>query len=218
MSVSLARENFVLHKLHSLTGIVPIGFYMVQHLTLNSFSLAGPEAFNGVLDFFESAPKHILLLAEALFIWLPLLFHAIYGVFITGRAQPNLWNDKYGWSHNRMYTFQRWTGIVVFLFLLYHVITTTGAKYLTPAGVEAIQYAAWHDRLTGYGFAFLLVYLVGTICASYHLAYGIWNFCIRWGITVSERSQLAVQRFSAFFFVAVTLLAWVSLFGFLVPR
>ena len=30
-----------------------------------------------------------------------------------------------------MYTFQRYSGIFIFLFLIYHVITTTVAKYYT---------------------------------------------------------------------------------------
>lgn len=218
MSLSLQKENYALHKLHSLTGVVPIGFYMLQHLTLNSFSLAGPEKFNGVIDFFESIPKHLLLSLEVLVLWLPILFHAIYGVFIVGRAQPNLFSEKYGWSQNRMYTFQRWSGIVLFLFLIVHVITTTVAKYVLPAGAELIKYQAWHDRLTSFGFIWLAFYLIGTICASYHLAYGIWNFCIRWGITVSEKSQLVVQKASGVLFVGVTLLAWGALFGFVVQR
>src|SRR4051812_2218543 len=61
MSLAVNRENFFWHKVHSLTGIVPIGFYMLQHLTLNSFSLAGPEHFNGVISFFGSMPWYILL-------------------------------------------------------------------------------------------------------------------------------------------------------------
>jgi succinate dehydrogenase / fumarate reductase cytochrome b subunit len=215
MSLSLHRENFVLHKIHSLTGVVPIGFYMLQHLTLNSFSIAGPERFNGVIDFFESIPKHLLLGMEVMVLWIPILFHAVYGIFISGRAQNNVFAEKYGWSQNRMFLLQRVTGIVLFLFLAVHVSTTTVAKYISPIGADLIKYDAWHERLTGTAYLWLVFYLAGTLCASYHLAYGIWNFCIRWGITVSEKSQAAVQKFSAVLFVAVTLLAWGSLFGFL---
>ncbi|MEJ5171677.1 MAG: hypothetical protein WHU10_11875, partial [Fimbriimonadales bacterium] len=84
--MALNRENFLLHKLHSLTGIVPIGFYMLQHLTLNSFALAGPDKFNAVIAFFEGMPKHILLALEIGVILLPILFHGVYGLFITQRA------------------------------------------------------------------------------------------------------------------------------------
>src|SRR5438309_4404693 len=103
MALSITKENYFWHKVHSLTGIVPVGFYMLQHLILNSFSLAGPGYFDGVIAFFESTPPHILLVMEVGLIWLPLLFHAVYGIFIVGRAQPNYLSSKYGWSQNRMY-------------------------------------------------------------------------------------------------------------------
>lgn len=216
MPLALSRENYVLHKLHSLTGIVPVGFYMLQHLTLNSFTIAGPERFNGVIGFFESLPKHILLTLEIVAIWIPLLFHAIYGTYIASRAQSNYFSEKYRWSQNRMFLLQRVSGIVAFMFLVYHVITTTGAKYVN--GIKVIEYAAFQEKFTSYGYALFIVYLIGILACSYHLCYGIWNFCIRWGITVSDKAQMNVQKFSAALFVVVTLLGWGALFGFLIHK
>lgn len=217
MAASLTKENFFWHKVHSLTGIVPVGFYMLQHLTLNSFSIAGPEKFNGVIDFFESLPKHILLALEVGAIWLPLLFHAVYGMFIVNRGKPNYFGTRFGWSQNRMYLMQRISGIFLFVFLAYHVYTTTITKYL-GAGAESIKFDAWHTKLTSFGYIFTIVYMLGILAASYHLAYGIWNFCIRWGITISDRAQERVQKFSLGFFVAVTLLGWGALAGFIIRK
>src|SRR2546421_74629 len=125
MTLAIGRENFFWHKLHSLTGIVPIGFYLLQHLVLNSFSLAGPEKYNGVSGFFYSMPEYVLLGIESLLIWLPLLFHSVYGLFVTARGYPNYFSSRYKWSQNRMYTLQRYSGVFLFLFLCYHVSTTT---------------------------------------------------------------------------------------------
>ncbi|HRK21596.1 MAG TPA: hypothetical protein PLX06_07300 [Fimbriimonadaceae bacterium] len=219
MSLSLTRESYFWHKIHSLTGIVPVGFYMVQHLTLNSFSLGGPEKFNAVIGFFDGMPKHLLLALEALFIWIPLLFHAVYGIFIVGRAQPNYFSEKYRWSENRMYVFQRWSGIALFFLLIGHVVTTTIKAKVSPIGIEAIEFDAWNQTLVSGGtYIVLILYVIGVLLASYHLCYGIWNFCIRWGITVSERSQRGMQKFCGLLFVAVTLLGWAALLGFLIPH
>lgn len=229
MSLALNRENFFWHKVHSLTGVIPVGFYMVQHLTLNSFSLGGPEKFNGVIGFFESLPKHLLLTLEIFAIWLPLIFHSIYGLFITNRSQPNYLTTKYRWSQNRMYTFQRWSGIVIFFFLIYHVVSTTGYKYfldLTNSAQErgyaspaaAIEFAAWNAKLTSFGGLFFVVYMIGIAASAYHLAYGLWNFSIRWGITISEKAQHRIQRISAGVFVALVVLGWAALAGFVLPR
>ncbi|MEA2553699.1 MAG: succinate dehydrogenase / fumarate reductase, cytochrome b subunit [Fimbriimonadaceae bacterium] len=216
MAVSLTKENYFWHKVHSLTGIIPVGFYMLQHLTLNSFSLAGPAYFNGVIGFFEGMPFHFLFLLELVAIWLPLAFHAVYGLFIVNRASPNYFGGKYGWSQNRMYTFQRYSGVFLVFFLIYHVITTTGKKYFFHSA-EPIRFAAMQDLFTNHRLV-LLLYVLGVLCASYHLCYGIWNFCIRWGITISERAQLKVQRFAFWMFIVVTLLGWSALVGFLMPH
>jgi len=215
MALALTKENFFWHKVHSLTGVVPVGYYMVQHLVLNSFTLAGPEKFNGVIGFFESLPKHLLLVLEVTAIWLPLLFHAVYGMFIVGRSQTNYFTTKYGWSQNRMYTFQRYSGVFIFFFLMYHVATTTVAKYVTGS-TEPILYNAWHDKLTAFGGIFFVVYLLGILASSYHFAYGLWNFSIRWGIIISDDAQLKVQRFSLVAFVGLTLIGWAALAGFLI--
>lgn len=214
MSLSVNRENFVLHKLHSLSGIIPVGFYMLQHLTLNSFSLAGESQFNGVISFFGSIPWYILLAMETLLIWIPLLFHAVYGLFITNRAQVNYFGH-YKWQENLMYTLQRYTGVFLFLFLIFHVSSTTASKYFHHDD-SLLMYAQWQHNLTSYGYALTALYILGVAIASYHLSYGIWNFCIRWGIAVSEQAQARIQRFSFWMFIAVTLLGWAALAGFLI--
>jgi succinate dehydrogenase / fumarate reductase cytochrome b subunit len=217
MAVNITRENYALHKLHSLTGVVPVGYYLAQHLVLNSFSLAGPGKFNSVIDFFEGFPKFLLPIIEATLIWIPLLFHAVYGLFITDRAKPNYFATKYKWSQNRMYTLQRWSGVFIALFLVYHVTTTTGLKYLNH-DADVVKFQAWHDKLTSLSYGILVVYLLGVLASTYHLCFGLWNFSIRWGLAVSESAQRKVQKFSGFAFVALTLVGWLALVGFLMPH
>ena len=217
MSLALNRENFFWHKVHSLTGIIPVGYYMVQHLVLNTFTIAGEAQFNSVIGFFEAMPKHFLLVLEVCAIWLPLLFHAVYGLFIVNRAQPNLSSPKYKFAENRMYTLQRASGIFIFAFLLYHVISTTGAKYYYN-NADLIRYAAWQQKLTSFGGVFLVIYALGILASAYHLAYGVWNFSIRWGITISEEAQLNLRKASVVIFAGLTLIGWGALAGFLIHK
>lgn len=217
MAISLSRENFILHKLHSLSGVIPVGFYMLQHLTLNSFSIAGPARFDGVINFFESIPKHVLLALEILAIWIPLFFHAIYGFAIVNRALPNLKNENYKYRENRFYTFQRISGMVAFAFLIFHFITTTVAKYIA-GNAEVIKYAAMQQKLTQMGYLQFFVYLIGIAAATYHFCYGLWGFSIRWGIVVGEKSQQKFFKFCSLAFIAVLLLGWSALAGFLIHK
>lgn len=206
------KESYFWHKLHSLTGIIPIGFYMLQHLTLNSFSLAGPEKFNGVIGFFAAIPKHLLLALEIGILGLPILFHSIYGLFITSRAELN-YGKKLAYRENLMFVLQRYTGVALFLLLIAHVATTTVNAKIN--GEQAIQFAAWHEKLTSLFYIPLVLYMFGVAAAAYHLSYGLWNFCIRWGITVSTKSQKGMEKVSAVGFVLITLLGWGALVGFL---
>ncbi|MBV6459329.1 MAG: Succinate dehydrogenase cytochrome b558 subunit [Fimbriimonadaceae bacterium] len=210
------RESYFWHKVHSLTGIIPIGFYMVQHLTLNSFSIAGPDKFDSVISFFAGVPKHLLLALEFLVLGLPILFHAIYGLIIIRRAEPNISNPNFQFLENRMFGWQRWTGVFLFFLLIAHVMTTTLNAKIN--GEHVIYYQAWQDMLTSYFYLPLLIYAFGIICAAYHLSYGVWNFCIRWGITVSEQSQLAMQKASAYIFFVLLVLGWGALGGFLIHK
>ncbi len=210
--MAIAKESYFWHKLHSLTGIIPIGFYMLQHLTLNSFSLAGPEKFNAVIGFFAGFPKHLLFALEIGVLGIPILFHSIYGLFITSHAEMN-YKGPLKYPENLRFVLQRYTGIALFLLLIAHVATTTiNARF---NGEQVIEFAAWHDRLTSFFYIPLALYIVGVAAAAYHLSYGVWQFCIRWGITISPRSQKGMAKFSMIAFVLITILGWGALVGFL---
>jgi succinate dehydrogenase / fumarate reductase cytochrome b subunit len=210
---SLTKENYFWHKIHSLTGIVPVGLYLLQHLLLNSFSLVSPEKYNGVSNFFYSLPPALLLAIEFGVVLLPLTFHAVYGAFIIKRAEPNYLSSNYKYTENRMYWLQRLSGIVLFVFILFHVVTTTGRVKLANDH-HVVDYASMQADFSRFGGILTLVYAIGVLAAAYHLAYGIWNFCIRWGITVSEASQVKVRKFSTLLFIGVSILGLAALVGF----
>jgi succinate dehydrogenase / fumarate reductase cytochrome b subunit len=211
---AIGRESFLLDKHQSLTGILPVGFYMLQHLVLNSFSLAGPETYNSVSAFFYSIPEHLLWAIEVLVVWIPLAFHMVYGMFIVSRAENNYLSTRYKWSQNRMFWMQRASGLFLVVFLIFHFSTTTLQAKL-HGNTEMVSYAGMRAQFVGFGYMLFVFYLLGVLAASYHLCYGIWSFCIRWGITESEEAQARVQRFSFGLFLAVTVLGWAALFGFL---
>lgn len=182
MSVSPSR-GFLLKRLHSLTGVVPIGYYLIQHLALNfSSQLDRGNAFNRVVTGFESLPRLVLLSIEVFVLAIPILYHSAYGFYVTlrGRAEPL----RYTYGRNWMYVMQRVTGIVAFLFMGIHVWQMTIHPRMTATELNfqvvlaVVSNPAW--------FA---VYLVGVFSAVFHLANGMWSFCITWGITVGPRAQ-----------------------------
>ena len=66
------KHHFLLRKLHSLSGIIPIGAFLIEHLLTNSLAFAGPERFNKAVHGIHELPW--LLALEVFGIFLPLAF------------------------------------------------------------------------------------------------------------------------------------------------
>jgi succinate dehydrogenase / fumarate reductase cytochrome b subunit len=172
------RAHYSLRKLHSLTGVVPIGVFLLEHFFTNSFAVFGPEAFNEKVEFLTSLPY--LLVIETALIFLPIAFHAGLGVVIALTARHNLRTMNYG--RNWAFLFQRLTGLFLVAFIVVHLAKTRFSG--TPAD-------AMFQHMAGYlpnplWFAF---YALGVAAASYHFANGLATFAIAWGITTGRRAQ-----------------------------
>ena len=113
-----ARHEFVIRRLHSLSGLIPVGAYMVVHLVTNATVLNGPGAFQGNVHKIHSLGK-ALPLVEWTFIFIPILFHAIVGIWIVAGMNPN--TSHYPYAANRRYTMQRITGMIAFFLSLIHI-------------------------------------------------------------------------------------------------
>ncbi|MGM9927815.1 MAG: succinate dehydrogenase cytochrome b558 subunit [Bacillus sp. (in: firmicutes)] len=176
----MAGNEFSKRKLHSLLGVIPVGLFLTQHLIVNSFAKRGAESFEAAAHFMEALPARIFL--EIFVIALPLLFHAIYGVYIAFTAKNNV--NRFGTFRNWMFVLQRFTGIVTFVFVVWHVWET---RLQVALGNDTVDFNMMADILSNpWMMAF---YIVGVVSAIFHFANGLWTFCISWGITVSAKSQ-----------------------------
>jgi succinate dehydrogenase / fumarate reductase, cytochrome b subunit len=173
------NREFFNRRLHSLLGVIPVGVFLVQHLTVNHFATRGEEAFNQAAHFMENLPYRYFL--EIFVIFLPLLFHAIYGLYIAFTAKNNVSN--YGFFRNWMFLLQRLTGIITLIFITWHVWETrVAAAFGAEVNFEMMENILDNPFMIGF-------YLVGVISTVFHFANGLWSFAVSWGITVSPRSQ-----------------------------
>lgn len=189
MAIKLS-STFLLRKLHQLTGIVPLGAFFAVHLYTNSTAMSGAEVFNEHVQGIHHLPYLIFL--EVFGIFIPLLFHSIYGVLISAEAKPNVFTYSYG--RNWFYFFQRATGIFLFVFLLFHILNLRFGlipgleSYNNPVAGNADQafaiVAAEFKNVGILGF-----YILGVLATAWHLAYGIWLFAVDWGIVIGEKAQ-----------------------------
>jgi succinate dehydrogenase / fumarate reductase cytochrome b subunit len=193
-------SSFLWHRLHSLLGIVPLGAFLLEHLLSNFEALKGPAAYGAQVKFLNSLP--LVRVLEWVFIFLPLLYHAFYGLWIWLRGKANV--VYYPWSGNWLYTAQRYTGIIAFLYIGQHVIRQRFMGVMLPEN----PYASFHKVQVELANPWMLaVYVVAMIAVCWHFSYGIWLFAAKWGITPGV---IARKRFG---YVCVALGVVLAVFG-----
>ena len=181
------HRAFLWRKLHSLSGVLPVGGFLVFHLWENSTALQGQERFDEAVNGINRMPY--LPILEWGLILLPLAFHAIFGVWIALHGKPNV--ARYTYSRNWMYFLQRVTGLIAFAFIGYHLWEYWGHKMVGSMTPDQFYPALCENmsRTTAGIPIVALIYIVGISAAVFHLANGLWGFCFSWGITVSRKSQ-----------------------------
>lgn len=199
------KNEFSKRKLHSLLGVIPVGLFLVQHLIVNSFAKRGAESFEAAAHFMESLPFRYAL--EIFVIALPLLYHAIYGVYIAFTAKNNVKN--YGFFRNWMFMLQRVTGVLTFIFVVWHVWET---RMQVALGKDTVDFNMMAEILSNPWM--MVFYIVGVVSAIFHFANGLWTFCISWGITVSPRSQQISTYVTMIIFVLLSYVGVTALFAF----
>jgi len=181
-----------------------VGLFVAQHLVINHFATRGPEAFNAASNFMGNLP--FVLFLEWFIIYIPLMFHGFYGVYIAFTAKNNV--QRYGTFRNWMFMLQRITGVFLVVFIAWHIYQTRVQKAL---GAD-VDYDMMADILSN---PFMLAfYIAGVLAATFHLANGVWSFLVSWGITQSPRSQTIVTYVSMAIFLILSVIGVQALLAF----
>jgi succinate dehydrogenase / fumarate reductase cytochrome b subunit len=238
------RNYFLLRRLHSLSGVVPIGVFLLFHLTTNAsivwglmdgrkavYGHAGVAAYQSEVGFISRAP--FLLLTEIFVLWIPIAFHSLLGLYYARTGKHNAY--RYSYQDNWRYSLQRWSGYVGLLFIFWHVATLRwGWTFLLPGGtkwdhqfaastmaaiLQGRELATAADgttwMLTGAGIAVSLAYLIGVSLLVFHFANGLWTAAITWGVTISQAAQRRFGRVCVAVGVLLMLAGWSSVIGFM---
>lgn len=198
------RREFFNRRLHSLLGVIPIGIFVIQHLTVNHFATKSPEAFNKAAEFMGNLPFRYFL--EIFIIFLPIIFHAVYGLYITFQAKPNV--NRFGYFRNWMFLLQRITGVITLIFITWHVWET---RIAAAFGAE-VNFNMMANILDNP--IMLVFYLVGVLSAIFHFSNGLWSFMVSWGLTITPRSQQIATYFTLIVFVALSIVGVRAIFAF----
>jgi succinate dehydrogenase / fumarate reductase, cytochrome b subunit len=200
------KHHFLLRRLHSLSGIIPVGMFVIVHLFTNAQMIrwtSGHDEFQHEVDFIHSTPA---LLFVEIGLWLGIGFHALLGVgYMTG-AVPN--PTKYKFRANYFYTLQRITAWIALVFIFVHIATLRWRFNLLGMWPDTPFYWRGADvpnldasladvpmttPLTAYAlqvsWAVLVFYIIGVSSVIFHWCNGLWTAAITWGATISKGAQ-----------------------------
>jgi len=196
------RHYFLLKRLHSLSGVVPVAGFVIFHLFENSNSVAGQDAFNHTTHTIRSLPYLYLLEIGLL---APIVFHALGGAYLAFSSKPNVgqFSNRANWS----YFLQRVTGGILLFFIGYHVWTT---RFAGIASDQMFQYLAGQYSQP----AISAFYALGILSAAFHLANGLWGFTVTWGLVTGAKSMDLAWKLCMGLGVAVALMGLNALAGF----
>ena len=225
----LTKHHFLLRRLHSLSGIVPVGVFVTMHLFTNAQMLwgehDGKSEFQHEVDFIHNLPY---LLFIELSLWGAIGFHAVLGLWYTFSGKNNV--TAYTYGDNLRYTLQRVTGIIALVFIFLHIATLRWRwdifGWYTPFWGEGYQYAGMPEALADaplsfpltayalqYSTAVVALYLLGVMAVIYHWSNGLWTAAISWGLTISTQSMRRFGYACVGLFVALTVFFGASMLG-----
>lgn len=191
----------------ALTGFILIGF-IIGHAVGNLQVFLGRDVFNSYAHFLQSTGELLWIIRIVLIVSVALhIYTSLKLKFLNLKAKPNGYSVK-GYIKSTMYSRNMiYTGIVIFLFLLYHLLHYTflltnpefkeyddfyGPKIQTTATVESSNEIKQYDANNGIfmrhdafkmvimGFSepiVSIVYIIAVLFLGFHLAHATQSMC-----------------------------------------
>lgn len=166
-------------RLHVLTGVVPLGVFLLEHLVVMASAMGGQGRFAAVAGDPTSSLRAIL---DVLVLGC-LLFHGGYGVVLLSKEKVRAEDDPLG--RRGMRVLVRIGSVVTLLFVVGHL----WAVRLHPS---SDAYTLLTERLssTKFGIPWIaLGYIVGCAATIFHFSYGLVSAPDRWGTPLGETGR-----------------------------
>jgi len=189
-----ARRAFVVRRVHALSGILPLGVFLVVHLGILATALRGEGAFRAAVGKLQAIP--LLGAVEVAGIFVPLAFHSVTGLWLfgwgaRGERPRSPRNQTELAARDPLKVAQRWSGILALVFIGAHLW-----EYRVQTWLYGMRSEAFHDALAAHLSSTVsgapvvaLAYLAGLAATVFHFASGLATFCSSSGITASPSAR-----------------------------
>jgi succinate dehydrogenase / fumarate reductase cytochrome b subunit len=199
------RSSFLQARLASALAILPLGAWTFVHLWHNLAAFEGADAWEGAVTAYSHPFAQA---ATGIIVLLPLAIHTSWGVFRVATSRINLL--AYRSYDNLKYFLQRVTAVGVLLFLGAHLWLAMVRPRLVDGHAEAFADIAEQMHVHR---PTLIVYLLGTLGVSYHLANGAQTVCMGWGVVSSRRGLRNLEWIAILTFLVLLAMSWGAIYA-----
>jgi len=204
-TTSKVDSTFLRSRISSLLAFMPLSVWTVMHLWNNLAAFQGAAAWQTSVTEYSHPLAHFATLVIVL---LPLVLHTIWGLTRLVTSRPN--NVRYGFFSNLRYVMQRLSALGVLAFLGAHV----WLAMLQPRFVQGhAEYFADIAHEMHHHTPTLIVYVLGTLGVTYHLANGVSTLAMGWGVMSSRRALKKLEIACIGLFLVLLATAWGAIFA-----
>lgn len=195
--LSVERRALSLNRLHSLTGCIALGGFLLLHLWTQGQALGGWEAYDRAVWWAgRSWPVRVL---EVLLIYLPLSYHAAYGLSVilrpAGLRQRRSSLSRGGYRKGWARALQHSTGAITLAFIVFHLWQFRWPLWLGQLEARDVfpLLCAQLSSTNSWGIPlFAFVYLAGSAACIAHFCNGLSAACFHFGLTQTRRTARRV--------------------------
>ncbi len=203
----VAKTNSVVKKaVMAVSGIVML-LYLVAHVIGNLKVFAGRESFNSYSEWIRTVgepavPHQTVLTIVRIVLIVAVVAHFWAAISLwrqAKRARPQSYATKKSVAQSYASRTMRWGGVIVLLFIIYHVLDLTVGT-VNPDGADSTPY----DRLVAsFQNPFITAfYVLALILLGMHLRHGIWSATQTLGQS-NRRRERTVNAFALVFSTAL---------------
>lgn len=178
--VELYRSALGKKYVMAITGIVFMG-YVLAHMAGNLKLYQGPDDFNAYAQtlrelLYPILPEGMTLNLLRSVLLLSLILHVVAAAQLTAmnrRAKPERYQAKRDYvSADFAARTMRWTGVIVLLFVVYHLADFTWG-WVNPAPENATLY---EQVIASFEVPWIsALYLFANLALGFHLYHGVWS-------------------------------------------
>ncbi len=212
-SQQAARSTVAMKAMMAVSGLIMIG-YLLAHMYGNLKVFAGQEAFDDYAHHLRTLGEPILPYGGALWIIRIVLLVAIVAHVYSavtlwkrdrkargGTSRYASSKAKRGVQRSYASFTLRWGGIIIILFIVYHLLHLTW-NVVAPGGASASPY----DRLVN-GFQIwwlVVIYTIALLAVGFHLRHGVWSALTTLGANTSATTRRRLNLLAYVVAIAIT--------------